>query len=66
MESMVETKVVAVPKLHARVFGSTAERETDLKGKRIYSPRWIVLKSIVNIKGINIILHRLRPMPINR
>jgi hypothetical protein len=47
-------------------FGSTAERGTDLKGKKLSSPRWIILKSIVNIKGMNVILHRLHPMPINR
>jgi hypothetical protein len=41
-------------------FGSAAEKGTNLKGKRLSSPRWIVLKSIVNIKGMNIILHRLR------
>jgi hypothetical protein len=43
-----------------------AEKGTDLKRKRLSSPRWIVLKSIVNIMGMNVILHRLRPMPINR
>jgi hypothetical protein len=32
-------------------FGSAAEKGTDLKGKRLSSPRWVVLKSIVNIKG---------------
>jgi hypothetical protein len=47
-------------------FGSVAEKGTDLKGKRLSSPRWVVLKSIVNIKGMNVILHRLHPMPINR
>jgi hypothetical protein len=47
-------------------FGSMAERETDLKGKRPSSPRWIVLKPIVNIKAMNVIFHRLRPVPINR
>jgi hypothetical protein len=46
-------------------FDSAAEKGTDLKGKRLSSPRWIVLKSIVEIKGINVILHRLRPVPIN-
>jgi hypothetical protein len=34
--------------------------------KRPSSPRQVVYKSIVNIKGINVILHRLRPVPINR
>jgi hypothetical protein len=43
-----------------------AEMYIYLKGKRLSSPRWIVLKSIVNKKGMNVILHRLRPVPINR
>jgi hypothetical protein len=47
-------------------FGSTAEKGTDLKGKRLFSPRWIIFKSIVNIKGMNVILHRLCPVLINR
>jgi hypothetical protein len=47
-------------------FGSMAEKGTNLKGKRLSSPRWVVHKSIVNIKDMNVILHRLRPMPINR
>jgi hypothetical protein len=47
-------------------FGSVAEKGTDLKGKRLSSPRWVVLKSIVNIKGMNVILHRLYLVPINR
>jgi hypothetical protein len=47
-------------------FDSMAEKGTDLKGKRLSSPRWVVHKSIVNIKGMNVILHRLRPVPINR
>jgi hypothetical protein len=47
-------------------FGSMVKKGTDLKGKRLSSPRWVVHKSIVNIKGMNVILHRLRPVPINR
>jgi hypothetical protein len=47
-------------------FGLTVEKGTDLKGKRLSSPHWVVHKSIVNIKGMNVILHRLRPVPINR
>jgi hypothetical protein len=47
-------------------FGSAAEKGTDLNGKRLSNPRWIVFKSIVNIKGMNVILHRLCPVPINR
>jgi hypothetical protein len=47
-------------------FSSAAEKGTDLKRKMLSSPLKIVLKSIVNMKGINVILHRLRPVPINR
>jgi hypothetical protein len=43
-----------------------AEKGTDLKGKRLSSPHRIVYKSIINVKGMNVISHRLRPMPINR
>jgi hypothetical protein len=43
-----------------------AEKETDLKGKRLFSPQIVVHKSIVNMKGMNVISHRLRPVPINR
>jgi hypothetical protein len=47
-------------------FGLMAEKGTDLKGKKLSSPRWVVHKSIVNMKGMNVNLHRLHPMPINR
>jgi hypothetical protein len=43
-----------------------AEKGTDLKGKRLFSPRWFIHKSIVNVKGMDVNLQRLRPMPINR
>jgi hypothetical protein len=63
---MVETKVDRVPKLRARVLRLNGRKSNRLKGERPSGPRWIVLKSIVNIKGMNVILHRLRPVPINR
>jgi hypothetical protein len=47
-------------------FGSVTERGIDLRRKRLSSPRPFVLKSIVNMKSMNVILHRLRPVPINR
>jgi hypothetical protein len=47
-------------------FGMTAEKETDLKGKRLFRPRWITIESLVNVKGMGVILHGLRPVPINR
>jgi hypothetical protein len=43
-----------------------AEKGTDLKGKMLSSPHRIVYKSIINVKGMNVISHRLRPVPINR
>jgi hypothetical protein len=43
-----------------------AEKETDLKGKRLVRPRWITIESLANVKGMGVILHGLRPVPINR
>jgi hypothetical protein len=43
-----------------------AEQGTDLKGKRLFNPRIVVHKSIVNMKGMNLISDRLRHVPINR
>jgi hypothetical protein len=44
----------------------TAEKETDLKGKRLFRPRWITIESLVHVKGMGVILHGLRLVPINR
>jgi hypothetical protein len=43
-----------------------AEKGTDLKGKRLSSPHRFVYKSTINVKGMNVISHRLRHVPINR
>jgi hypothetical protein len=47
-------------------FGTMAEDETDLKRKRLFRPRWITIESLANVKGMGVILHGLRPVPINR
>jgi hypothetical protein len=47
-------------------FGLIAEKGTDLKGKRLFSPHRFFYKSIVNVKGMTVISHRLCPVPINR
>jgi hypothetical protein len=47
-------------------FGTIAEKETDLKGKRLFRPRWFTIESLANVKGMGVILHGLRPVPINR
>jgi hypothetical protein len=66
VKSMVETKADVAPKLHAGVLRLNGGKRNRLKGERLSSPRWVVHKSIVNIKDMNVILHRLRPVPINR
>jgi hypothetical protein len=66
LKSMAETKVDAAPKLRARELRLSGRKRNRLKGERLSSPHLIVLKSIVDIKGMNVILHRLRPVPINR
>jgi hypothetical protein len=66
VKSMIVTKVGVAPKLRARELRLNSEKGTDLKWKRLSSLYRFVYKSIVNIKGMNVISHRLRPVPINR
>jgi hypothetical protein len=49
-----------------RSFDVIAEKETDLKGKRLFRPQWITIELLANVKGMGVILHGLRPVPINR
>jgi hypothetical protein len=42
------------------------KRGTDLKMKSQIRPRRITIELLINVKGINVILHGLRPVPINR
>ena len=65
-KSMIVTKVVVAPKLRARELRLNSGKRNRLKGKMLSSPRRYVYISIVNIKGMNVISHRLRPVPINR
>jgi hypothetical protein len=44
----------------------TAADETDLKMKRLFRPRQITIELLSSVKGINVILHGLCPVPINR
>ena len=46
-------------------FGVIAEKETDLKMKRLFRPQWITIELPPNVKGIDVILHELCPVPIN-
>jgi hypothetical protein len=47
-------------------FGMIGEKETDLKRKRLFRPQWVTIESLANVKGMSVILHGLRPVPINR
>jgi hypothetical protein len=47
-------------------FGIIAEKETDLKMKRLFRPRWIAIELLENVKGMGVILHGLCLVPINR
>jgi hypothetical protein len=49
-----------------RNFGVIIEKETDLKGKRLFRPRWITIELLANVKGMSVILHGLHPVLINR
>jgi hypothetical protein len=42
------------------------KRGTDLKMKRQIRPRRITIELLADVKGMNVILHLLRPLPINR
>jgi hypothetical protein len=47
-------------------FGVIAEKETDLKMKRLFAPRWITIELLPNVKGMGVILYGMCPVPINR
>jgi hypothetical protein len=64
--SVTETKTDTAPKLHARELERNGGKRNRLKEERLSSPHWVVHKSIENIKGMNVNLHRLRSVPINR
>jgi hypothetical protein len=66
MRSLIVTKFVVALKLCERELRLIAEKGTDLKGKRLFSPHRFFYKPIVNVKGIIVIYHRLCPVPINR
>jgi hypothetical protein len=54
------------PKLCGRDFGMITEKETNLKGKRLSRPRRITIELLANVKGMSVILHGLRLVPITR
>jgi hypothetical protein len=45
---------------------TVVENETDVKGKRLLSPRQLTFWLTTNVRDMNVILPRLRPVSINR
>jgi hypothetical protein len=63
---MIMTKDKAITKLRRKASAQQQRRGTDLKMKRHIRPRKITIELLANVKGMNVILHGLRPLPINR
>jgi hypothetical protein len=70
MKGVIWKKDEPVPKLWMKKLRlstrTVMENETDLKEKRLFSPQQLTFWLIVNVRDMNVILPRLRPMPINR
>jgi hypothetical protein len=70
MKGAIWNKDGPIPKMwmeKLRLSTKTAmDNETDLKEKRLLSPRQLTIWLIVNIRDMNVSLPRLRPVPINR
>jgi hypothetical protein len=52
--------------MHRKASAWQQKMGTDLKMKRQIRPRRITIELLINVKGINVILHGLCPLPINR
>jgi hypothetical protein len=62
----ITTKDKTITKLCAEELRHNGGKGTDLKMKSQIRPRRITIELLINVKGINVILHGLRPVPINR
>ena len=65
-EAQIIRRLIQRRRCEQESFGVVAEKETDLKMKRLFKPRWTTIKLLANVKGMGVILHGLRPVPINR
>jgi hypothetical protein len=54
------------PKLCAGELRRDSRKRNRLKRKMLFRPRWIAIELLANVKGMGVILHGLRPVPINR
>jgi hypothetical protein len=70
MKSVMGQKDEPTPKLWLEKLRlstwTVVENETDLKEKRLPSPKQLAFCLIVTVRDMNVILLRLRPVPINR
>jgi hypothetical protein len=70
MKSVIGKKDESAPKLWLEklLFNTrmVVGNETDLKEKRLPSPRQLTFCLTVNVRDMNVILLRLHPVPINR
>ena len=65
-EAQIIRRLIQRRRCEQESFGVVAENETDLKMKRLFRPRWITIELLSNVKGMNVILYGLCPVPINR
>jgi hypothetical protein len=69
MKGAIWKKDEPVPKLWMKKLRlstrTVMENETDLKEKRLFSPRQLTFWLIVNVRDMNVIFPRLRLVPIN-
>jgi hypothetical protein len=70
MKSVIGKKGEPTPKLWLKKLRlstrTVVENETDLKDKRLLSPRQLTSWLTVNVRDMNVILLRMHPVPINR
>jgi hypothetical protein len=70
MKSVIEKKDESAPKLWLEKLRlstrTVVKNETDLKEKRLPSPRQLTFCLTINVRDMNVILLMLRHVPINR
>jgi hypothetical protein len=65
-EAQIIRRLIQRRRCEQESFGVVAEKETDLKMKRSFRPRWITIELLPDVKDMNVILYGLCPVPINR
>ena len=55
-EAQIIRRLIQRRRCEQESFDVVAEKETDLKMKRLFGPRWITIELLSDVKGINVIL----------